>query len=88
MSKKQKRELDRKRRSTWEISPVTRVAQADKKHYSRKCKHKNGTLGGAYSVPDSFCPCGTDKFLQIRILPVLSYPLRYPEYHFPGCSLA
>ena len=41
MSKKKKRELDKKRRSTWTLSPVTRVAETDKKHYSRKTKHKN-----------------------------------------------
>ena len=41
MSKKQKREFDRKRRETWNCSPVTRIAQTDAKHYSRKIKHKN-----------------------------------------------
>ena len=41
MSKKQKREYDRNRRGTWQLSPVTRIAETDKKHYSRKIKHKN-----------------------------------------------
>ena len=40
-SKKQKREYDRMRRGTWQLSPVTRIAETDKKHYSRKTKHKN-----------------------------------------------
>ena len=39
MSKKQKRALDRKQRSTWERSPVTRIADG-KTHYSRKEKHR------------------------------------------------
>lgn len=49
MSKKQKREIDRQRRGTWGISPVTRIAETDKKHYSRKVKHKNS--GGDSSLP-------------------------------------
>lgn len=49
MSKKQKREYDRKRRGTWTMSPVTRIAKTDKKHYSRKVKHKNS--GGDDSSP-------------------------------------
>ena len=40
MSKKQKREYDRKQRGTWQLSPVTRFAETDRKHYSRKVKHK------------------------------------------------
>ncbi|MBR4201735.1 MAG: hypothetical protein IKQ91_10815 [Oscillospiraceae bacterium] len=40
LSKKKKREYDRKRRMTWGFSPVTRIAETDKKHYSRKIKHK------------------------------------------------
>ncbi len=49
MSKKQKREHDRRQRGTWTCSPVTRIAETDKKHYSRKIKHKNG--GGDDSSP-------------------------------------
>ena len=49
MSKKQKREYDRQRRGTWALSPVTRVAETDKTHYSRKVKHKNS--GGDDSLP-------------------------------------
>ena len=49
MSKKKKRELDKKQRGTWSISPVTRIAETDKKHYSRKIKHKNS--GGDASLP-------------------------------------
>ena len=41
MSKKQKREYNRKRRGIWQLSPVTKIAETDKKHYSRKIKHKN-----------------------------------------------
>ncbi|MBR5363431.1 MAG: hypothetical protein IK134_08940 [Oscillospiraceae bacterium] len=41
MSKKQKREQDRRKRGTWQLSPVTRIAETDKKHYTRKVKHKN-----------------------------------------------
>lgn len=41
MSKKQRREADRQRRGVWEISPVTRIADTNKTHYSRKIKHKN-----------------------------------------------
>ncbi|MBQ8923095.1 MAG: hypothetical protein IJ060_13230 [Oscillospiraceae bacterium] len=41
MSKKQKREYNRKRRGTWQRSPVTRIAETDKKHDSRKIRHKN-----------------------------------------------
>lgn len=41
MSKKQKRVIDRQKRGTWEFSPVTRIAETDKKHYTRKIKHKN-----------------------------------------------
>jgi len=40
MNKKQKREYNRKRRGTWTLSPVTRIVETDKKHYSRKIKHK------------------------------------------------
>lgn len=43
MSKKQKREYDRKRRGTWDISPVTRIAGDGKQHYSRKIKHKGSS---------------------------------------------
>ena len=41
MSKKQRREIDKARRGSWQgVSPVTRVAETDKTHYSRKMKHK------------------------------------------------
>ena len=49
MSKKQKCEQDRKKRSMWQLSPVTRIAETDKKHYTRKMKHKNS--GGDDSSP-------------------------------------
>lgn len=49
MSKKQKREQDRRKRGTWKLSPVTRIAETDKKHYTRKVKHKNS--GGDDSSP-------------------------------------
>ncbi len=49
MNKKQKRALDRQRRGTWQLSPVTRIAETDKRHYSRKIKHKKG--GGDESSP-------------------------------------
>ncbi|MBQ9905707.1 MAG: hypothetical protein IJM46_02905 [Oscillospiraceae bacterium] len=49
MSKKQKREQDRRKRGTWQLSPVTRIAETDKKHYTRKVKHKNS--GGDDSSP-------------------------------------
>ena len=49
MSKKQKREQDKKKRGTWTLSPVTRIADTDKKKYSRKIKHKNS--GGDDSLP-------------------------------------
>ncbi len=49
MSKKQKREQDKKKRGTWTLSPVTRIADTDKKKYSRKTKHKNS--GGDDSLP-------------------------------------
>lgn len=40
MSKKLKRRIDSLRRGDWNgVSPVTKVAQSDKKHYSRKVKH-------------------------------------------------
>ncbi|HAG12567.1 MAG TPA: hypothetical protein DCG49_01750 [Ruminococcus sp.] len=52
MSKKQKREYDRKKRGTWTLSPITRIAETDKKHYSRKIKHKNH--GGDDSLPSFF----------------------------------
>lgn len=42
MSKKQKREYYKQQRGVWNISPVTRIADTDKKHYTRKIKHKNG----------------------------------------------
>ena len=45
MSKKQKRELDLQRRGTWQHSPVTRIADTDRKHYSRKIKHKGAADG-------------------------------------------
>ena len=41
MSKKQKREYHKKQRGVWQMSPVTRIADTDKKRYSRKQKHKN-----------------------------------------------
>ena len=37
MSKKAKRELDRARRKTWDVSPVSRKIE-NKKHYDRKRK--------------------------------------------------
>lgn len=49
MSKKQKREQDRRKRGIWQFSPVTRIAETDKKHYTRKVKHKNS--GGDDSSP-------------------------------------
>ena len=49
MSKKQKREQDRRKRGTWQLSPVTRIAETDKKHSTRKVKHKNS--GGDDSSP-------------------------------------
>lgn len=49
MSKKQKREYDKKQRGTWQISPVTRIAETDKKHYTRKIKHKKS--GGDDPLP-------------------------------------
>lgn len=40
-SKKQQRELDRKKRGSWGcISPVTRAADTSKNVYSRKEKHR------------------------------------------------
>ena len=36
MSKKQKRALDREKRGTWQFSPVTRISERDKIHYTRK----------------------------------------------------
>ena len=40
LSKKRKREEDRKKRNTWNgLNPVTRVAGEEKKKYSRKVKH-------------------------------------------------
>ena len=52
MSKKQKREYDRKQRGTWQLSPVTRIAETNKKHYSRKIKHKekHPPEGGCFSL--------------------------------------
>ncbi len=52
MSKKQRREADRQRRGVWEISPVTRIADTDKTHYSRKNKHKKS--GRDDSLPLGF----------------------------------
>ena len=50
MSKKQRRALDKLRRRDWNgLNPVTRVAEPDKKHYTRKEKHK----GRALSAPDA-----------------------------------
>ena len=49
MSKKQKRAYDRSKRTTWQLSPVTRIAETDKKHYSRKIKHKKS--GGDDTPP-------------------------------------
>lgn len=54
MSKKQKRELDSQRRGSWQgVSPVTRIAETDKKHYSRKIKHKKNGSGDVSLLP--FC---------------------------------
>lgn len=40
MSKKAKRELDRKKRNTWQaINPVTRIADTSKKAYKRHPKY-------------------------------------------------
>ena len=52
MSKKQKRALDREKRGTWQFSPVTRISERDKTHYSRKIKHKKN--GGEGSLPFPF----------------------------------
>ena len=51
MSKKQKREIDRQQRGTWILSPVTRIAETDKKHYSRKIKHKDNGGDDGSSLP-------------------------------------
>ena len=41
MSKKQRRAIDLARRGSWNgLSPVTRIAEPDKRRYTRKCKHK------------------------------------------------
>ena len=40
MSKKQKREIDRAKRNTWDINPVTRKTE-NKKAYNRKKLHKD-----------------------------------------------
>ena len=52
MSKKQRRAADRQRRGVWELSPVTRIADTDKTHYSRKIKHKKNGRDG--SLPFAF----------------------------------
>ncbi|MBR5371459.1 MAG: hypothetical protein IK130_04520 [Oscillospiraceae bacterium] len=55
MSKKQRRAVDKLRRRDWNgVCPVTRVAEPDKKHYSRKVKHK-GSRGEEPLLP-SLCP--------------------------------
>lgn len=49
MSKKQRREIDSKRRGSWRgVCPVTRTAETDKKHYSRKVKHRARRDGGLF----------------------------------------
>lgn len=53
MSKKQKREIDAKQRGVWTLSPVTRIAGTDKKHYTRKRKHRNS--GRDDSLPFDYC---------------------------------
>lgn len=65
MSKKQKREQDQKRRGTWQVSPVTRIAETDKKHYSRKTKHKNS---GEDDPSPLFCYCCSVQLSSGRIV--------------------
>lgn len=66
MSKKQKREQDKKKRGTWTLSPVTRIADTDKKKYSRKIKHKNS--GGDDSLPLFFGLSEQQPFQQRQIV--------------------
>ena len=40
MNKKQKREIDNRKRNIWSVNPVSKVVP-DKKKYSRKVKHKD-----------------------------------------------
>ena len=50
MNKKQRRKIDKARRGSWQgVSPVTRIAETDKTHYSRKIKHRKS--GGDDSLP-------------------------------------
>lgn len=39
MSKKQKKEYDKRKRTMWNINPISKIVP-DKKKYSRKIKHK------------------------------------------------
>ena len=64
MNKKQKREQDRKRRNTWQLSPVTRIAETDKKHYSRKIKHKKN---GGDDSPSFFSPKSVFSLFLVNI---------------------
>ena len=45
MSKKQRRELDKRQRRDWGgLNPATRPVDPDPKRYTRKVKHKNRAL--------------------------------------------
>lgn len=51
MSKKQKREIDASRRTTWAISPVTRKPQNPKAYNRRKALRDLDNHGSAFVLP-------------------------------------
>ena len=54
LSKKEQKRLNSAKRRDWNgLSPVTRVAETDKKKYKRHPKHRRNNTDGVYF----FCKC-------------------------------
>lgn len=69
LSKKKKRELDLKRRITWEISPVTRKPQNPKAYNRKKMRKRDPD-----DFPDAFFYVPTQRRAKISALRPASPP--------------